>query len=235
MRLIAHRGSSGHAPENTLAAFRLALEQKASAMEFDVHQTKDAALIVIHDSNLKRVNGSAARVRELTGEKIKGFDVGSWFDPLFKAERVPFLEEVLDLATDPVELHLELKDGSSRYPGIEERALKLIRQRRLLERVVISSFDHKALRRVRTLEKRARIGYLRGIVSMSRAWREMRELNAESLNISSSQANAKLVQEAHGLGLKVLVYTVNTIRDASRFKDWGVDGIFTNFPDMKIA
>ncbi len=232
MLLIAHRGASAYAPENTLAAFRLALEMGAKAMEFDVHQTRDHELVVIHDADLRRVARRRAKVADLTWRELFALDVGSWFDPAFAAERVPRLQDVFDLAGSEVELHIELKNGSSVYPGIEERVVDLIQRRRAWRRCVVSSFDHAALYAARSLDERLRLGYLLGLTGMRAAYREMAELKAESLNISSRQADRHRVREARNRGYKVLVYTVNASRDLARLDKMGVDGVFSNHPEL---
>lgn len=234
MRLIAHRGASGCAPENTMAAFRRALELGAKSMELDVHQTADRELAVIHDEDFKRVAGRAARVGRLSWKEARALDVGSWFDPRFSAEKVPSLSEVMDLLEGKAELNIEIKKGSSLYPGIEERVVALIRARRAWDWTAVSSFDHKALYAVRALDPRARIGYLQGLTSLKTAFREIEALKGESLNQSLRQVSPGKVRQAHDRGVKVLVYTVNKPEDAARLAKMGVDGIFTNFPDMKV-
>lgn len=232
MLIIAHRGASAHAPENTLAAFRLALEMGAKAIEFDVHQASDGELVVIHDEDLARVGGRKARVRGLGAKELRLVDVGSWFDRRFSAERVPRLSELFDLAQGRAELHLELKRGSSLHPGIEERVVGFLRGRGALETTVVSSFEHKALYELRRLEPRLRIGYLLGLTRLSTAYREMGELKAESLNLSHRQVGGRVVKACREKGLKVLVYTVNARKEAQRLAGMGVDGIFSNFPEI---
>lgn len=232
MRLIAHRGASGLAPENTLAAFRLALELGARAMELDVHQAADKELVVIHDEDLRRTAGRSEHIRDLSWQELCRFDVGSWFDPKFSGERIPRLGEVLDLAGKKAELHLELKHGSRRYPGVEARLLEFLRRRRALKDCVISSFDHEALRAVRELEPKARLGYLLGDTRLEAAWDEMKALRAESLNLSRRKVDAARVAAAHRRRLKVLVYTVDESAEARRLKKLGVDGIFSDLPRL---
>ncbi|MDE2039989.1 MAG: hypothetical protein KGO96_01385 [Elusimicrobia bacterium] len=233
MLLIAHRGASGYAPENTLAAFRLALDLGARAVELDIHQTRDGELVVIHDDDLKRVGRLKARIAELSAGELAAVDVGSWFSPRFASERAPTLSQAMDLVAGRAELHVELKHGSRRYPGIERRLVELIERRAAWKETLISSFDHPALFAVRALDKRARIGYLLGLTGMRKAYREMRALGAESLNLSLRQAGADLARKLHARGLKGLVYTVNTREQLSRVASRGYDGAFTNFPDLK--
>jgi len=233
MLVIAHRGASGHAPENTLAAFRLALEMGAKALEFDVHQTSDGELVVIHDDDFKRVARRKDKVGALSLGEIQAIDVGSWMGNGFGGERAPTLAQVYDLAQGRAEFHLEIKHGSSVYPGIEARVLAFLERRRALAQTLISSFDHRALFSVRGLEPRARIGYLLGLTPMPKAWREIEWMRAESLNISQRQASVPRVRAAHDRGLKVLVYTVTKQQELDRLARLGVDGAFCNYPELR--
>jgi len=232
VRLIAHRGASAHAPENTMASFRLALGMGAKAIELDVHQTRDGELVVLHDDDFKRVGRRRLRVRDLAWGEVSSLEVGAWFDPRFKGERVPRLAEVMDLVEGQAELHIELKRGSRAYPGIEERLVELVGRRRAWAWAPLSSFDHGALYRLRSLAPRARLGYLLGLTPWRRAARELAELGAESLNLSLRQVDERKIQECHRKGRRVLVYTVNTLRDLERLRRMGVDGVFTNFPEL---
>ena len=230
MLIIAHRGASAHAPENTMAAFRLALKMNAVAMELDVHQTRDGKLAVIHDWDFRRVGGKRTKIGAVSMAQARAIDVGSWFSENFSSERAPELGDALDLSRGRAELHIELKAGSGKYFGIEERVARLLDKRRAWEWTMISSFDHKALFRMREISSRARLGYLLGISSLRKAWRQTREMRAESLNISVRQARRRVVESAHRRGLKVYVYTVDSPKEFSRLKRIGVDGVYANDP-----
>jgi glycerophosphoryl diester phosphodiesterase len=234
MRLIAHRGASGHAPENTEAAFALALEMGAGAVELDVHQTKDGELVVIHDENLRRTGRRRGEIAKMTFKELLAADVGSWFSPKFKGEGVPTLEEVMDLCEGRAEVHIEIKQGSRLYPGIEEKVVAMIQRREAWRWTLISSFDHGALYVTRSIDNKARLGYLLGWTRLSVAFEEMEDLKAESLNLSHRQVSAKVVRDAHARGRKVLVYTVNAQKDADKMAKIGVDGIFSNFPELAV-
>lgn len=233
MRIIAHRGASGHAPENTMASFKMALEMGALAIELDVHLSLDGQIVVIHDEDLKRVAGVKIPVRAMTAGELAGMDVGSWFDSRFKKEGVPTLEQVYDLVDGKAEVHVELKKGSKLYPGIEQKVVDLIARRKAFKTTLVSSFDHAALKTVRKLDDRVRIGYLMGATPALKAFPEMRALKAESLNCSFWQADRLKVGLARKRGLKVLVYTVNTQAQIDKLKRLGVDGVFSNFPELK--
>ncbi|MBI4345262.1 MAG: glycerophosphodiester phosphodiesterase [Elusimicrobia bacterium] len=231
--LIAHRGASGYAPENTMAAFERALAMGANSMEFDVQQTKDGKLVVIHDSDLKRVGGVRGRVGAMTWAELSKVDVGAWFGPSFAGQRVPRLEEVLDLAEGRAELQLEIKNPERPYPGIAERVVNLLRTRKAWDgKVCISSFDHECLFLVRTLASWARIGYLVGLTRRETALREVREVGADSVHMSSRQADRRWVEAVHRDKRKAFVYTVNEPKDYERLGRLGVDAVFTNFPDL---
>lgn len=234
MLVIAHRGASGHAPENTMAAFLRALAMGAPAIELDVHQTLDHELVVAHDDDLKRCGRDKRRLKNVHWDDISALDVGSWFDKSFTGERLPRLEDVYDILPKSVELHVEIKRGSSVYPGIEERVVDLIHKRDAVARTLVSSFDHDALYSVRSLDEKIRLGYLLGLTTLKTALREMAEIDAESLNLSARQTTARIVKAAHERDRKVLVYTVNTPVERDRLQKLGVDGIFCNYPELNL-
>lgn len=234
MLVIAHRGASGHAPENTMAAFLRALAMGAPAIELDVHQTLDHQLVVAHDDDLKRCGRDKRRLKNVHWEDIEKLDVGSWFSKDFAGERLPRLDDVYDILPKNVELHVEIKRGSSVYPGIEERVVDLIHKRGAGARTLVSSFDHAALYSIRSLDEKVRLGYLLGLTTMRTALREMKEIDAESLNISSRQVTARIVKAAHERGRRVLVYTVNTPAERDKLLAMGVDGIFCNYPELNL-
>lgn len=216
MLIIAHRGASGHALENTMPAFKLALEMGAKAVELDVWPSKDHELVVIHDADLKRTHRVRKRVRDLTARQL--------------AEHgVPRLEEVFDLCEGKAEINVEIKG-----PGVEEAVVDLIQRRSAWKTTSVSSFNHASLYLVRTLDERIRLGYLRGITPMRTAYKEMKELKAESLNCSRRQVNKATVKACHDRGLKVLVYTVNDADEIARLDKLGVDGVFCNYPELRL-
>ncbi len=234
MLVIAHRGASGHAPENTMASFLRALAMGAPAIELDVHQTLDHELVVAHDDDLKRCGRDKRRLKNVHWDDISKLDVGSWFGKEFAGERLPRLEDVFDILPKTVELHVEIKRGSSVYPGIEERVVDLIHKRGALERTLVSSFDHSALYSVRSLDEKVRLGYLMGLTTLQTAVREMKDIDAESLNLSARQTTPRIIKAAHDRGRKVLVYTVNTPVERDRLLKLGVDGIFCNYPELNL-
>lgn len=234
MRLIAHRGASGYAPENTRAAFRIALEMGAAALELDVRETSDCRLVVLHDESLKRTAGLKALVGEVPYPQVAALDAGSWFDRRFAGERIPLLEQVLDLAAGRCEMQVEVKLG--RYkPGMERRLLDLLRRTGWMKAAVLSSFSPPILRKLRELDQRLRLGYLvlgGPLAIPGKHVAEAKSIRCESLHLSTSQANTRWLRLAREAGMQTLVYTVNRPEDLARFETLGVDAVFTNYPDL---
>lgn len=232
MNVIAHRGASAYAPENTLAAFREAIRIGTRSCEFDVQQTHDNTLVVLHDSDLRRVGNINARVNQLSLRELQDIDVGKWFSKTFVGERVPTLWQVLKLLRKLQTIHLEIKTDKIHYRGIEQRVVHKTHQAGVWSRTIISSFNHRTLHRVRTLSVDARLGYLVGSTAIHRAIREATKLRCESVHVSTRQVNLAWVNEVHHAGMKINVYTVNTISEARKLNRLGVDGIFSNRPNL---
>lgn len=235
MKIIAHRGASGYAPENTLSAFALALKMGSKAFEFDVHFTKDKKLVVHHDYDLKRTAGSPAKIAGLEYAELKNINVGNKFG--YPVERVPLLDEVLHLLSPRAEwINLEVKNDGNRYPGIEAALLERLRASPGLSEIsLLSSFDYGTLKRLRALDKTIKLAYLgqhlKNLLLVSSVINAKR-VGAVSFNLAlriSFRLNVALLRRA---GLKVYVYTVNKKSDALRMQKIGVDGIFSNYPDI---
>lgn len=158
---FAHRGAAGYYPENTMLAFAKALELGATGIETDVQMTRDGELVLIHDETLQRTAGTPEWVKDLTLAEIKQREAGSWFREEFAGERIPTLEELLDLVrnTDTI-VNLELKTGVVLYPGIEQKVLDTVRRFGLSERIIISSFNHYSLVECKKLAPDIRTGIL---------------------------------------------------------------------------
>lgn len=235
MLVIAHRGASGHAPENTRAAFEKALAMGARAIELDVHQTHDGEIVVAHDDDLKRCARDRRKLRDLRwAGQAEFIDVGAWFGKEFAGQRLMRLADVYELVPPTVELHVELKHGSKFYPGIEDRVLAVARGHRAVPRTLFSSFDHAALKILRTHDAAARLAYLAGLKPLRASLQEAVKIKCEAFNVSTRQANARLVKSAKTAGLKVFVYTVNTPVERDRLVKIGVDGIFSNYPELDL-
>ena len=240
--VIAHRGFSGRAPENTPAAFRLALESRADRVEFDVLLTRDGVPVVIHDALLDRTTNGRGLVAEMDLSAIRALDAGSWFDPRFAGERVPTLDETLALCSDRIAVNVEIKEeavvpGTCRPESIESRVIEALRRYGLLGSAVVSSFDLLSTQRIRQLEPSLACEIL---FNRPGGFPTLSDLEAvksggfRGLSLSTDELRGwpEVVARAHELGLGVKVYTVDDPTEMAMLLDLGVDGIFTNRPDL---
>jgi len=214
---IGHRGASAYEPENTLSSFRRAIELGVDAVELDVRKTKDNEIVVIHNADVNKTTDGSGSVNELTLEEIKKFVTE-------KGEQIPTLEEVLDAVGKRVKILVELKET-----GIEEKVLDLIRQKGLIENVIIISFHEEALRKVRELNDVATgLIYVRHKNPIQAAL----DLKAEYLLPLYRFTHSANVRKAHENGLKVIVWTINKEEEVAEYKKKGVDGIASDRPDI---
>jgi glycerophosphoryl diester phosphodiesterase len=222
MQIIAHRGASGLAPENTLKAIRLALALGAQAIEIDVQQA-DGELWVFHDRRLERCTNGGGVLTAQSRAYLAGLDAG-------EGEPIPTLWQVMEAIAGRAELHIELKGAHT----ADEVAMLTRRAEALLgftpAHWVVSSFHHPELARFAALRPEIRLGALTATIPFTLA-EFAAELGAWSLNCDVDFVDAALVMDAHRRGLKVLVYTVDHTADLAALVAMGVDGIFTNRPD----
>lgn len=236
---IAHRGASGdgHAPENTLAAFRKAIEMGVDGVECDVHCTKDGSVVVIHDHTLNRTTDTKGVVEEMTLREVKKADAGSWFDPRFAGERVPTLRELLELTKGKVITVIEIKSEN-----IADKVVKEIESARAESEVVIISFHASALRDAQEINPRIPRGILiggrkairkpAGILDLIH---QAAEAGASVLDLSSKIITPPLVRESHRRGMGVWAWTVDDEVEMKRLAEMYVDGITSNYPEKLQA
>jgi glycerophosphoryl diester phosphodiesterase len=222
--VIAHRGASGRLPENTLPAYELAVELGADMIEVDLHRTRDGAIVVTHDEDLRGLGGGG-EIADATLAEVRTLDAGG-------GARVPTLDELLDGFGSRIALNLELKRGTrAEYEGLEAATLAALEARGLVAGTLFSSFYDPVLARLRALSARARIGLLISRRFPDEWAARARRVGAEALHPELALVTPELVRAAHGEGLAVNVYTVDEPADLARLVDLGVDGIFTNHPD----
>ena len=243
--VVAHRGSSGAAPENTLAAVELALDQKADVVENDIQRTADGALVIMHDTTLARTTDveqvfpdrAPWNVRDFTLAEIKRLDAGSWFAPEFTGERVPTLEEWVDAVGRQAGMLLEAK-APELYPGIETdidkelRSLPVFTQALRADEVVVQSFNHAWLRGYKDLAPDVPVGLLFAGGPPSEAQLADAATWADQANPALGDMTEATVDQIHGYGLETHVWTVNGGQDMRRAISWGVDGVITNYPQV---
>lgn len=233
--IIAHRGASAYAPENTLAAFKKAIELGADGIELDVHLSKDGEVVVIHDYSVDRTSNGKGQVAELSLKELKALDFGNWFSGQYRNENIPLLEEVLELLKGwNGLLNIEIKhnrlEGCSQ---IEEKVLKLLHTYGFLDKVIISSFDHYSLIKIKEIEPSIRICPLY-TAALYKPWEYAASLNAFAIHPHYHTVTPDVVNQCHERGINVNVYTVDLPQHIKLMMDAGVDGIITNVPDVAI-
>ncbi|REE82711.1 glycerophosphoryl diester phosphodiesterase [Paenibacillus taihuensis] len=229
---VAHRGASGLAPENTMAAFQEAMRFPfVQWIELDVQLSKDGIPVVIHDDSLRRTARTAGRVNDYTAEQLGKMDAGSWFDKAFAGEGIPTLEQVMLETIGRCRLNIELKTYGGRYPGIEKKVIDLLNKHNLQHDSVITSFDREALKTVRSLTADVRTG----LILDASPWTlvmDLKQLGTTFLSIGYIHVAPQLLSSMHDAGVAVMAWTVN---DAPMMRRLGnMDPnlmICTNYPD----
>ncbi|NGZ75368.1 glycerophosphodiester phosphodiesterase [Saccharibacillus alkalitolerans] len=229
--IFAHRGASGTRPENTMAAFRRAVELGAAGIETDVQLSADGEPVLIHDETLTRTAGAPGWVGDKTYEEIRGLDAGSWYHPEFMGERIPHLDELLQLSKETgIVVNIELKNTLRAYEGIEEKVIAAVRAHGLERQTVISSFNHYSLALCKRLAPEIRTGilYMEGLY---RPWDYAKSIGADALHAYDPAVRAEWVREALEAGVDYHPFTVN---DETRMREligMGTAGIITDYPD----
>ncbi|GAA2433187.1 hydrolase [Actinomadura vinacea] len=241
---IAHRGSSGAAPENTVAAIRLAIAHRSDVVENDIQRTKDGELVIMHDTTLARTTDveqlfptrAPWNVGDFTLAEIKRLDAGSWFAPKYAGERVPTLAEWVNAVGEQAGMLLEPK-APELYPGIETdldkelRSLPAFNRALKADRVVVQSFNHAWLRTYKDLAPDVPVGLLYGSkpteadIAGAAKW-------AQQVNPALGAIDEATVKQVHAQRMEIHVWTVNGGADMRRAIDWQVDGIITNYPQV---
>ncbi|MDD4931259.1 MAG: glycerophosphodiester phosphodiesterase family protein [Candidatus Colwellbacteria bacterium] len=222
MLIIGHRGGDNNIGENTLGSFEKAIELGADMIELDVHLTKDNHLVVLHDRKVDRTTDGKGLVSDKTLEEVRALNAGN-------GEKIPTLEEVIELIDRKVPINIELK-----ALGSAEKVCEVIRlyvsKGWIYDDFLVSSFEHNELHHFSEICPEVKIGVLMGDIPLGYA-EYVEKLGAYSANIALEAASPKFIEDAHQRGLKVFVWTVNDLEDITLMKKLGVDGIFTDFPD----
>jgi len=243
--VIAHRGASGLAPENTLASISKAIEIGVDRIEMDLRQTLDGEVVVLHDKTIIRTTNGWGSLRKIPLKKLKRYSAGSWFDPAFSSETVPTFREVLELVKGRATLLLEVKDGTPYHPGIEKRIIELVNEYAANEWCIVQSFNDRILNNFRKLPEfqtdmqklfAAFIPVAPFYGGSKFSYKRLRTYAyAQEVNISRRYVNPRVIRKVHTMGKKVNVWTVNETSALEKFVDWGVDGIITDYPERLNA
>lgn len=236
-RVIAHRGASKMAPENTLIAMQYAKDSGASWVEFDVMLTQDGVPIVIHDLDLKRTTNTSGLVEETSYSTIKTLDAGSWFNEKFQGEKIPTLEAmVYFLNRHDLKMNIEIKPVPGYEIATANKVMDFLIKENLCESpsILLSSFSLASLLQVRKRHSNIAMGLL--LEAWSPEWQEdAEELQCVSIHVHYPLLSQKIVQDIKNQGYLILTYTVDDVVLAEKLFSWGVDSIFTNVPGVMVS
>ena len=224
--ITAHRGASIAAPENTLAAFRTAMEAGANYSELDVQRTRDGQIAVLHDGDFMRMGGDPRKIGELTAAEAASIDIGRKYGAAFTGEQAPLLEDVIDLVRGRMKINIELKYNVP-DPELAPAVVDLLRRRDMVDQVVITSLDYAALKQIKSIEPRLKTGHI-----VTAAVGDVVKTEADFLSLNSAQATPSLIRRAHAAGKDIHVWTVNKPEVMVRMIERGVDNIITDDPAL---
>jgi glycerophosphoryl diester phosphodiesterase len=233
--VIAHRGDKAHAPENTLAAFKLAAEKGADAIEFDVKCTADGQVIVLHDQTVDRTTNGTGDVSKLTFTALRNLDAGAWFSGQFNGESVPTLSEVFETVGKRLHMNIELTNYATPGDGLVSKVVELVKKHSLQGRMIFSSFLVRNLKTARLLLPEVPRGLLTmpgllGFWGRTFSWRG----DYFALHPYLADVTPGLVNRLHAAGKCLNVWTVNGEKDLKKMIGFGVDAIFTDDPGLAL-
>ncbi|MCI6651250.1 MAG: glycerophosphodiester phosphodiesterase [Ruminococcus callidus] len=226
--VMAHRGLSADAPENTLYAFSDAISVGADFIELDVQQTRDGVLVVMHDSNLKRTTGVNKDIWDMDYADIQNLDAGSWFDPAYANARIPTLEETLQFVDKRAKLNIEIKPTKHGSDTLEQDVAELITRYQYTDACYVTSFSYGSLKKVKEANPEIRTGYL-----MSVAYGQFYSLKyADAFSLNKVFVTSQVVNAAHQQGKQIFAWTVNSMSEVRSLCNLHVDSIITDDPVM---
>ena len=229
--IIAHRGASSYAPENTIAAFDLALQMGASHLELDVHLTRDDHLVIIHDDTVDRTTNGTGPVADQTLTVLQTLDAGAWFGEAFAGARIPTLADVLARYQGRAHLHIELKGHTAHLP---QRTVDLVRAHGMAQHVTFTSFQHPHLRKMRAYAPELPIGWLVGEISDA-VIAQAHALGCTQLCPRASLVTPEIVRRLHAERFRVRAWGVANEALMRQVVEAGADGMTVNFPDKLLA
>jgi glycerophosphoryl diester phosphodiesterase len=234
--IFAHRGACAHAPENTLAAFELALTQQADAIELDVKLSSDGYVIVHHDPTLDRTTDGKGRLKDKTLAELKKLDAGSFFSEKFTGEKIPTLEEVFEAVGKRTFINIELTNYKTPRDQLVETVCMLVKKHKMQKRVIFSSFLASNLSKARSYLPEVPRGFL-ALNGFLGSWARSFGFvfgKYQALHPFVKDTTQQEVLRVHRLNRRIHVWTVNDERDMRRLFGWGVDGIFTDDPQLAV-
>jgi glycerophosphoryl diester phosphodiesterase len=232
--IYGHRGASAYAPENTLEAFRLAMDMGADGFELDVHMSRDGELVVIHDETVDRTTDGTGLVRELTLAQLKELDASNGMNA-YRGARIPTLGEVFDLIRDTRHIvNVEVKTDDWFYSGIEEKCLALAKEMGVEDRIIYSSFNHHTLRKLRELKPDVKLGMLFGDIMIA-PWEYAKQLSVEYLHPMKMNIYVPgFGENTRAAGYGINMWTINDPQTMALCLQADA-GMITNYPDIAVA
>lgn len=234
--IFSHRGASAHAPENTLAAFELAVEQGADGIELDVKLSADGEVVVIHDATLDRTTGTHGRVKDMKLGELQALDAGSFFSEKFKSEKIPTLEQVFETVGDKTFINVELTNYTTPRDHLVESVCMLVKRFGFQKKVLFSSFLAGNLSKSRSYLPSVPTGLL-ALPGLLGAWYRSFGFafgKYDALHPHIKNATQQHIYFVHRLNRRAHVWTVNEEEDMRRLFKWGVDAIFTDDPQLAL-
>ncbi|WOQ72732.1 glycerophosphodiester phosphodiesterase family protein [Bacillus stratosphericus] len=231
MYIIAHRGSSSAAPENTIAAFDVAVEQGADYIELDVQMTMDQHVVVIHDDTVDRTTNGNGLVKSYKLDQLKKLDAGSWFDQQYTNERIPTLQEILERYSQRIGILIEIKHPK-RQIGIEKAVARIINRFAYSRHIIIQSFDVHALQRIKAFAPSLRTALIikPDVFKLTKRKLTTYSSFANGLNMKKTMINRWWIDRIHTFGMDVFIWTVKDQKTADRIKKYPIDGVVTDNP-----
>lgn len=235
--VIAHRGASAYYPENTMSAFRGAVEMGAEMIELDVMMSKDGVPVIFHDATLEDHTDGEGELSNYTLKELKALDAGSWFGPEYAGEKIPTLEEVLQFVKGKIALNIEIKTEAVTDDiegGVEEEALALVKKYEMEDHVLFSSFDYRAIAHLKQLDPSipAALLYNNRESNKHLPSQLLSDYSADAFNCSYKQLNRRRLRDIRLHEIPVFVYTVNQKRRMKKLVKLGVRGVFSDKPDL---
>lgn len=229
----AHRGASGYYPENTMIAFEKAIEHGCTGIETDVHMTKDGYLVLMHDEKIDRTTDGMGYIKDYNLEELRQFDAGKWKALDFSGERIPTVEELIELAKskDIIIINFEIKTDVIWYKDIEQKLIETIYKYNVSDKIIISSFNHYTIHKCKQIDKNIKTGllYMEGLFEPHLY---AKIVGAEAIHPYFPAIDSKeVIDRVRAAGVMVNPYTINEEEVMKRFLDYGIDGIITNYPD----
>ncbi|MFS0655032.1 glycerophosphodiester phosphodiesterase [Bacillus sp. 179-C3.3 HS] len=231
MYIIAHRGSSSVAPENTIAAFDLAVQQGADYIELDVQLTMDQQVVVIHDETVDRTTNGNGLVKRYSLNQLKKLDAGSWFDPQYANERIPTLQEILERYSQRIGILIEIKHPK-RQIGIEKQVVDIVKRFSYSRHIMVQSFDGNALKRIKADHPSLRTAYIikPSILKLAKRKLALYSRFSDCLNMKKTMINRFWIDRIHSFGMDVFIWTIKNRKTAEWIKRYPIDGVVTDFP-----